>query len=254
MKRSITATVALVSFAGCTSWGTATVYGPKREVSRQLLGEPAIAESKSSSLNAGFHGVSNGGVAVAGLGAATDSIKLTHCVQQAEVHYEQPFELRPITEHRGLDWAGAITLGVIGLLVINHGYQSQDTFWQPGDMYYEAPPDPTPSYVAGGLMVGAGVGLLVYSYARLPKQPAPAVEQRKREWTETSLVEATGCNMGLPGNVAATPAPAPMPAAAPAAPANDVTARLQKLDALKASGAITDAEYQKKRKEIIDGI
>jgi hypothetical protein len=107
---------------------------------------------------------------------------------------------------------------------------------------------------AGGLMVGAGVGLLVYSYARLPKQPAPAVEQRKREWTETSLVEATGCNMGLPGNVAATPAPAPMPAAAPAAPANDVTARLQKLDALKASGAITDAEYQKKRKEIIDGI
>ena len=43
-------------------------------------------------------------------------------------------------------------------------------------------------------------------------------------------------------------------AAPAAAPANDITARLQKLDALKAAGAITDAEYQRKRKEIIDGI
>jgi hypothetical protein len=44
------------------------------------------------------------------------------------------------------------------------------------------------------------------------------------------------------------------PVAAPAPAANDVTARLQKLDQLKASGAITDAEYKRKRKEIIDGI
>ena len=147
-----------------------------------------------------------------------------------------------------------VSLGLIGLIVIGSTSASQDTFWQPGDPYYEAPPDPTAGYVAGAGLLAAGAGLLIYSYAKLPKQPKPAVVQNKRNWVETSLVESTGCNMGLPPNVAAAPAPAPMPAAAAAAPANDVTARLQKLDSLKAAGAITDAEYQRKRKEIIDGI
>lgn len=254
MKKMLTALVALVGLAGCTTWGTTTVYGPKREIGRQLLGSPAIAESKSSNLNAGFSGASGNGVAVAGLGASTDSIKLTHCVQQAEIQYEQPFELHPVTTHRGLDIAGAISLGLIGLIVIGSTSASQDTFWQPGDPYYEAPPDPTAGYVAGAGLMAAGAGLLIYSYAKLPKQPKPAVQQSKRNWVETSLVESTGCNMGVPPNVATAPAPA-APAATPAAaPANDVTARLQKLDSLKASGAITDAEYQRKRKEIIDGI
>jgi P-type E1-E2 ATPase len=39
-----------------------------------------------------------------------------------------------------------------------------------------------------------------------------------------------------------------------AAPGGDGTARQPKLDALRASGANTDAEYHRKRKEIIDGI
>src|SRR6266496_5145395 len=142
MKRSITATVALVGLAGCTTWGTTNVYGPKREVGRQLLGSPAIAESKSSSLNAGFSGAASGGTAVAGLGAAPDSIKPTHCVRQAQVQYEQPFEVHPTTIHRGYDVAGAIALGVIGLAVLSSTASSQDTFWQPGDPYYEPPPDP----------------------------------------------------------------------------------------------------------------
>ncbi|HEY5947007.1 MAG TPA: SHOCT domain-containing protein [Kofleriaceae bacterium] len=254
MMKTITATVALVGLAGCTTWGTTNVYGPKREIGRQLLGSPAIAESKSSSLNAGFSGQSGGGIAVAGLSGATDSIKLTHCVQQAEIQYEQPFEIHPTTVHRGYDVAGALTLGIIGLIVIGSTSASQDTFWQPGDPYYEPPPDPTAGYAIGGAMVGAGAGLLIYSFAKLPKQPRPVVQQSRREWVESRLVESTGCAMGLPQNVATAPAPAPQPAVAPAPAANDVTARLQKLDSLKASGAITDAEYQRKRKEIIDGI
>jgi hypothetical protein len=249
--------LAVVGLAGCTSWGTTHVYGPKREVGRQMLGSPAIAESKSSSLNAGFAGASGGGVAVAGLAGNTESIKLTHCVQQAELHYEQPFEIVPKTKGRGLDVAGAVTLGVIGLIVVGAASASQDTFWEPGDPYYEPPPDPTAGYVVGGGMMAAGAGLLIYSFSSLPKQPKPAIQQSKRAWVEHRLVESTGCAMpGVPPNVAAAPAPGPASAiAAPAAaPANDITARLQKLDALKASGAITDAEYQRKRKEIIDGI
>ena len=106
-------------------------------------------------------------------------------------------------------------------------------------------------------MMAAGAGLLIYSFSSLPKQPKPAVQQSKRAWVETRLVESTGCTLpGVPNNLATAPAPTPAPAAmtAPAPAANDVTARLQKLDSLKASGAITEAEYQRKRKEIIDGI
>jgi putative oligomerization/nucleic acid binding protein len=254
MKRATVAMVlALVGLAGCTTWGTTNVYGPKHEIGRQMLGSPAIAETKSSSLNAGFSGASGNGVAVAGLAGSTDSLKLTHCVQQAEIQYEQPFEVHPKTVHRGYDIAGAVTLGLIGLIVVGSTSASQDTFWQPGDPYYEPPPDPTAGYVAGGALIGAGAGLLIYSFAKLPKQPRPAVQQSRREWVETRLVESTGCVLpGVPNNVAAAPAPAP--ASTVTAPANDVTARLQKLEQLKAAGAITDAEYQRKRKEIIDGI
>jgi hypothetical protein len=247
--------VALVGLAGCTSWGTVNVYGPKREVGRQMLGSPAIAESKSSSLNAGFSGASGGGVAVAGLAGNTDSIKLTHCVQQAEIQYEQPFEIHPRAVGRGMDVAGALTLGVVGLIVVGVTSAKQDSFWEPGDPYYEPPPDPTAGYVIGGGMMAAGAGLLIYSFAKLPKQPKPQIQTSKRAWVENRLVESTGCVMpGVPNNVATAPAPAPTMATPAAAPANDVTARLQKLDSLKASGAITDAEYQRKRKEIIDGI
>ena len=256
MNKRMVAVVALVGLAGCTSWGSTNVYGPKREIGRQMLGSPAIAESKSSSLNAGFSGASGGGVAVAGLAGSTDSLKLTHCVQQAEIQYEQPFEIHPVTKGRGLDVAGALTLGVIGLIVVGATSSSQDPFFQPGDPLYEPPPDPTAGYAIGGAMIGAGAGILIYSFAKLPKQPKPQVLASKRAWVETRLVESTGCVMpGVPNNVAAAPAPAPAPAmAAPAPAANDVTARLQKLESLKAAGAITDAEYQRKRKEIIDGI
>src|SRR5689334_21886801 len=107
---------------------------------------------------------------------------------------------------------------MIGLIVVGHESASQDTFFQPGDPLYEPPPDPTTGYVVGGSMMAAGAGLLIYSFAALPKQP-----QSKREWVETGLVESTGCVMpGVPNNIAATP-PAPAPVAAPA---NDVTARL----------------------------
>jgi hypothetical protein len=256
VQRRYSAAVALVGLAGCTTWGTTNVYGPKREIGRQMLGSPAIAETKSSSLNAGFSGASGNGVAVAGLGASTDSIKLTHCVQQAEIHYEQPFEIHPKTTKRGYDILGGVSLALIGLIVVGSTSASQDTFWQPGDAYHDPRRVATAAYRHGGGKLAGGAGLLIYSFAALPKQPKPAVQLSKREWNETRLVESTGCVLpGVPNNVASAPAPAPLVTPAPAAaPAGDVTARLQKLDALRASGAITDAEYQRKRKEIIDGI
>jgi hypothetical protein len=276
---SVLATTALLS--GCTHWGTATVYGPKHVVEQRLLGEPSLATTSSSNLSAGFAGIHGNGVGVAGLDAGTDSMTRTHCVQQAEVVYEQPYELQPVPEGRPADVAGAVVLGFVGLGVMVAAKISSETIFEPGDPLYEEPPSPVPGYVIGGAMIAGGVGLLAYSFNKLPKGPKPQVQQSKRNWTQTELVEATGCAM--PGqNVAAVPPqtqpqqaqpqPQPLqtrPLAQPAATAqpattttpaasttqsNDTAVRLKKLDDLRASGAITEAEYQKKRKQIIDSL
>ena len=54
----------------------------------------------------------------------------------------------------------------------------------------------------------------------------------------------------------ATPAPAPAPAPVTTAssPAKDTAAQLQKLNDLRAKGLITEAEYNQKRKEILDSM
>jgi hypothetical protein len=249
MNKRISAMVALVGFTGCTTWGSQQVYGPKREIGRQLLGSPAIAESRSSSLSAGFAGAGGGGIAVAGLSAGADSLKLTHCVQQAQITYDQPVDTIPVVEGRGKDIGGSLALGIGGLIIVGIAKARSSTIFEPGDPLYEEPPSPVPGYVIGGGMMAAGVGLLAYSFGSLPKQPKPEIQHGRREWVEQSMVESSGCP-GMPANVAQQP-PGPQPIAQPT---NDVAVRLQKLDALKASGAISDGEYQRKRKEIIDGI
>src|SRR5688572_1941783 len=130
---------AILGLAGCTSWGTHTVYGPKREVGRQLVGSPAIAESHSTTLGAGFVGAGGGGVAIAGLGANADSMRLTHCVQQAQITYEQPLETRPVVVGRPADVAGSIGLGLAGLITIGVTAATSRTVFEPGDPFYEEP-------------------------------------------------------------------------------------------------------------------
>ena len=48
---------------GCTHWGYTNVYGPQQEVGRQLAGAPSVAQTKSSSLAAGFGGSAGNGSA-----------------------------------------------------------------------------------------------------------------------------------------------------------------------------------------------
>lgn len=240
--RNLSCLLAATALLGCTKWGTNTVYGPRREVERRLLGSPSLATTKSSSLSAGFAGVRGNGVALAGLEGSTDSVSRTHCVQQAEIHYEQPYELQPVPKGRVNDVAGAVLLGFLGASVMIAAKVRSHTIFEPGDPLYEEPPSPAGGYLIGGAMIAGGVGLLAYSFGSLPKGPKPAVQASTRRWMESELVEASGC--GLPGDVAGTPAPS----------GTDTAARLQQLDQLRASGTISDAEYQKKRREILDAI
>lgn len=231
---------AVVALAGCTRWSTTNVYGPQREVARRLLGSPAIAETKSSSLNAGFAGRARGGTAVAGLGAASESVTLKHCVQKAELTFEQPYEVRPELRGRGLDIAGAVVLGLIGAGGIQAGMDGTDGR------------DGTSTVIAGSAFIAAGVGLLVYSYGIVPRREPPVLPNQRHQWVEARLVEASGC--GLPGDVAQAQAAIPVVLQPQPAAKQDAAARLEQLDKLRASGAISDADYERKRKEIIDGI
>jgi hypothetical protein len=230
-----------VALAGCTRWSSTNVYGPQREVGRQLLGSPGVAETKSSSLSAGFAGSARGGSAVAGLGAESESVTLKHCVQKAELTFQQPYQVRPELRGRGWDIAGAVVLGLVGLGGIQSGVQeNHDQFEDESG---------TTSIVLGSAFIAAGVGLLAYSYGVVPsREPAPT--EQSRTWMETRLVEASGC--GLPGEVAQ--AQAAMPVVIQPQPPQDAAARLQQLDKLRAAGAINEADYARKRKEIIDGI
>ncbi|HEY5944443.1 MAG TPA: SHOCT domain-containing protein, partial [Kofleriaceae bacterium] len=208
-----------------------------------MLGEPSLATTKSSSLSAGFAGAQGGGVAVAGLAGSTDSLSRTHCVQQAEITYEQPFELQPVAKGRVNDVAGSVLLGFVGLSVMIAAKIRSQTIFEPGDPLYEPPPSPTGGYLVGGAMIAGGVGLLVYSFGSLPKGPKPQVQASAKRWQQVELVEATGCTSPNDSVARQTPTPAAT-TQTPAPAANDTAARLQRLDQLRAAGTITEAEYQ----------
>ena len=89
----------------------------------------------------------------------------------------------------------------------------------------------------------------VVSECSQPSRSGPAT----RTYQEHKLVEATGCNM--PGEFAGVQSPVPLVIQAqPSASPQDPSVRLQQLDKLRASGAISEADYNRKRKEIIDSI
>lgn len=219
---------------GCTKWSEHRRSGAPREVGRQLIGSPQIAETKSTSLSAGFAGGSrkniHGGTnAVGALAGSSGSMKRTHCVQQARIDYVQDYTIGSETSGRWKDLTGGILLGLIGLSTISS--TSREAEWN--ENY-----DSSGGYMTGyGLTLG-GAGWLIYSYAALPgNKPAPRHEERR--YAATEFVESSGCGL-VPGDKGSPGPPA------------DAVARLKKLESLHRSGMITDVEYQTKRKELLD--
>lgn len=191
---------------GCARWGSRDVDGPAQEVGRRALGAPHVAVTTEASVEAGFGAVSQTDGAgtsatVAGLAGSSGSMTRTHCLQQVEIDYTRWVEIHPEVEGRAYDMLGGVTLGVIGLGVMGVAKMraSHDSVFEPGDPFYEEPPDPTTAYMVGGALIAGGLAWMLYSNAALPAGPRPAVQHARRAWTETRLVEATGCGL-VPGD------------------------------------------------------
>jgi hypothetical protein len=198
---------------GCTRWSTQAAYQPHREVGRRVVGSPMIEEVTSSNLAAGFAGVSatdgyGNRQAVGGLAGSHGSVKRTHCVQQAEVDFVQPYDLVPVVDGRTQDVGGAIALGGLGLLVAGvargkyavdrDAYESELDFYRRDPDFFSRPSEPSPptaAYVVGGVALIGAAGWLIYSLSELPRGRPPAAVRQERRWTEVRYVEATGCGL-----------------------------------------------------------
>ena len=194
--------LALVLTVGCTRWNATPVYGPRSEVGRRLVGAPQIEETSSSSMAAGFGGVRVENAYAGGVSGSHDSVKRTHCVQQAQIDYTQDYDLVPEVEHRSYDVAGSVLLGVAGFAIVavaQAKYNSDQSFYQRDPSFFAQPSSPTGAYVIGGGMMAGAAGWLLYSLGSLPKGTRPAVDHQRRAWTETTYVEATGCGL-VPGD------------------------------------------------------
>lgn len=206
MSRRFVVFLGLLS-GGCTRWSTQTVYGPKQEVDRQLLGSPAIEDSSSSDLEGGFiHDSASSGdrrwqqsSSLGSFGGRTSSSHLTHCVQQARIHYQQDYQIVPVASGRALDTAAGAALVFLGGTIMLITKASNHATGIPGQPYYMAAPSTTPGLVIGGATLAGGFGVIAYSFGFLPKERArPRTETGRRDLVETELVESTGC--GLPGD------------------------------------------------------
>lgn len=250
---------------GCTHWGTTTTYGDRREVGRRMLGTPQVAQTSSSSMSAGFAGGSATTAdgrrtsMIGGLSGNSGSMTRTHCVQAAEIEYEQGYQTTGKVQGRPFDIAGGVILGVIGFGTMLASKEEADFENQFGDSNASA----GPGLAIGGAMVVGGIGWIWYATSRLPKGPPPTSQPQVRRWTATEFVEATGCGL-VPGDQdgprAVQPVVPPRDPRPPAtttptttAPgARDTAARLKKLEELRAAGLITESEYQTKRKAVLD--
>jgi hypothetical protein len=183
--------IALLVFAvGCTHWAPSPVFGQRQEVGRRLVGAPQVEEVIEGGLS-GAHGRHF-------FAAGVEGTKRTHCVQQAEIEYTQDVELIPEVQHRPVDVAGSVMLGLAGVAIVamaSAKYNSDESFYQMDPSFFAAPSTPVGAYAVGGGMIAGGAGWLIYSLTQLPKGGRPAVEHQRRDWTETSYVEATGCGL-----------------------------------------------------------
>lgn len=197
---------------GCTTWSTETVYGPKQEVERRLLGSPAIETSSASDFGGGFshQSVGEGGgdrhhswhdsLSFGSVGGSSSSSTITHCVQQAEIHYKQPWQERPVLDQRIYDITAAGLLFMLAGTIALRTAVNDHAVGFPGDPYYMAAPSSAPGLIAAGTFGAAGVGFLIYSFGVAPGRPKPHLESGVRDVVQTEQVEATGC--GLPGDPA----------------------------------------------------
>jgi len=191
--------IALLALAaGCTHWAPSPVFGQRQEVGRRLVGAPQVEEVTSSSMEAGFSGVQGRHVFAGGIEGSGGSVKRTHCVQQAEIEYTQDVDLVPEIQHRTYDVAGSVMLGLTGLAIVamaSAKYNSDQSFYQMDPNFFAAPSTPVGAYAVGGGMIAGGAGWLIYSLTQLPKGGRPAVEHQRKNWTETTYVEASGCGL-----------------------------------------------------------
>lgn len=195
-----------IALTGCTHWGTTQSFGPRQEVGRTLFGAPQVEEVTTTSVAAGFAGGYGGGIAAGGLAAGGSSVKRTHCVQQAQIEYEQPVTVAPRREGRGRDLVGSIATGLGGLLIMSaassrysaaqNDYAFDLQLHQDDPSVYPeptAPSPPTTAYAIGGAVAVAGLAWLVYAMVALPHGPAPETKVYPRRWTEPGYVEVEGC-------------------------------------------------------------
>ena len=278
--RRALASLLLVSVAssGCTHWGTTTVLGPRREVSRRAVGQPRVEELTSSDWGGGF-GASGGGSSYRGTstGAASGVIsggrtvaRTQRCVQATEITYSRTQEERAEASGRAGDYIGGGLLSVLGVLVLSASNSSSSV--SSGGVSVSASSSSTTGNVFGGLALLGGVGLIAHGALAPSEASRPQTVSSIPTWQETSVEESTGCGALGPLapeiDVSAAPSVAPSPAttvivnqgsAHVETPAEKPAARspadrIRALDGLRKSHVITEAEYQARKKAILDAI
>lgn len=213
MRREILLLTSASVLSACTHWETTQAFGEQREVARRLVGSPQIEEVTSRSLSAGAGASTSmsGRSSAAAVGGVQETVKRTHCVQQAQIDFVQDITFDAHVEGRRKDVWSSVLVGGLGLLLGVAAYSKYHQDLDDCTMYggcSTLPKEPTPVYAASGAAVLFAGGWLVYSFAALPGSPKPVTPPAQKAWTETVFVEATGCGL-VP--VDRTPAPAPTP-------------------------------------------
>ena len=131
---------------------------------------------------------------MASLGGNFGSTTIKHCVQNAELTFEQTYHAEPELSGRGGDLGVGIPMAAVGSLIIVAETQRRD------DLRYSGPGSQTTAgYVVGGALLAAGVGFLVNTFVIGPGKKPPPGPVRVRRRVDTQLVESSGC--GLPGDI-----------------------------------------------------